>query len=318
MVGILCSPRKEIRLARALSKIKMLDMKDRRLPVVVFSMPNINLIDKTFYGSLISEKTITTLSTNLPQIIFNFAVQHKKTDIKKLRNLMETENLTLLNLANSFNQWSIMEMLSSDPQTKRYIMPHMSITKENLSLDFKETGSFIIKPQKGSNLSKTIYGSQVGSGFNLYNWNGHPYSHLFDIQSAIFPTIRKGKWVLLKTPELITYNNKLLTMRSYLKRNADGKWEVVLKTSISQTELNDINSDVKVDDAVLQVMNCINCFIADLVFCSINLVFGRDGTPYFLNLGGWQNLLLGKKQNKILFNSLCQNMMTYSQILRNT
>jgi hypothetical protein len=317
MVGILCGSGKEINLARTMSKIIMPDMKDRLTSIVVFSMPNVNLTDKTVYGCLISRETITILKTELPLLIFNFAVQHKKTDIKKLSNLLEIENLTLLNLANSFNQCSVMEMLSSDPQTQRYIMPYTNITMEVFNPDFIEAGNFIIKPQNGSNRTKIIYGSNFGLEFNLYNWSGNQYSHLVDIQNAIFPTIRKGKWVLLKTPELMTYNNRLTTMRCYLQRNADGKWNVVLKTSISQNKRTHINSFMKIDDSLLQIMNCINCFISDLVFCSIDLIFGRDGTPYFLNLGGWKTLLPENKQNNILVKNLYQNMMTYAPILQN-
>lgn len=314
MVGLLCSRGKERRFANYLRKIMMPLLKERQIYLFVFSLPNINLVNKTVYGSLISKETVVTLKADIPSVVFNFAVQHKKSDVRKLRELMEVENLDLINPANSFNQWSIMEMLTSDDKTKRYILPYVNISKENINFDFAKAGNFIVKPQNGSSLSDIIYGSKTSSGFDLYNLGGIIYSHLFDVQSAITPTIRTGKWILLTSPELITYKNKLLIIRSYLQKNNDGLWKVVLKTDVSQAEKIYKNSDKKIETSLLKIMSYINCFIPDLHFCTIDFVLSKDGTPYFVNLGGWQYLIPGKTRHKILFDALCQNIMARAEI----
>jgi hypothetical protein len=190
----------------------------------------------------------------------------------------------------------------------------VNFAKENINFDFVRAGNFIVKPQNGSSSSDMIYGSKTSSGFDLYNLGGIIYSHLFDVQSAIFPTIKTGRWILLTSPKLTTYKNKLLIVRSYLQKNNDGFWKVVLKTNVSQTEKIYKNSDKKIDEFLLKTISYINCFITDLHFCTIDFVLSKDGTPYFLNLGGWQYLIPGKTRHKILFDALCQNIMARAEI----
>ena len=314
MVGFLCSARKEKRFANHLRKIMMRSLKEQNIYILVFTMSNMNLIDKTVFGSLITKNSITRLRTIIPSTIFNFSVQYAKSDFKKLMDLMEVENLSLINSSNSFNQWTIMKMLTSDLKTRQYIMPFVNITKEATTFNFSKTRNFIVKPQNGTKLSKTIYCRKTYTGYDLYNWGETICSHLFSIENAIMPTIRTGKWILSISPELTTYNNRLYVLRSYLQKGNDGEWKVVLKSEVPQTKKVNKKTDDKIDDSLLQIIRYVNCFILDLHFCSIDLVFSKDGLPYFLNLSGWQNLTPGEPQDEILFQSLCRNMMAYADI----
>lgn len=311
MVGFLCNQRKEKYFANYMRN--NMDLKNLKISVIVFSMQNINLNDNTVYGSMISDGAVTTLTTALPSLVFNFAVQHSNSNIKKLKQLIEVENLTLINPANSFNQWSIMKMLTSNPKSKQYVLPFVDIPNENAIPDIQKIGNFIIKPQNGSDFKKIIYCRKTDLGFDLYNIGEITYSHLFDIQSAIMPTIRKGKWILLSSPELISYNNKLLIIRNYMHRDCDGTWKVILKTTISQTEQIYKKAYEKIDAALLDMMNDISCFVPDLSFCSVDIVLSSDGTPYFLSLGGWQDIRPGKSQHKILLDILCQSIAVYAE-----
>lgn len=316
MVGFLCSERREKRFANHLHHTMMPFLKNQQKHIVVFAMSDVNLMDKTVFGHVISEESVAKLKVKLPPVILNFSVQSAKPDFKKLMDLIEAEGFTLINASNTFNQWTIMKMLSSDSKTKRYIMPFVNISKEEITFDFSKVKNFIVRPLNGAKLSKTIYCKKTYTGFDLYNWGGTIYSHLFNIENAIIPTIRSGKWVLSVSPELITYDNNLLVIRSYLQRNKKGEWTVVLKTEMPKTDCENRILDKKVDDSLLKIISYINCFIPDLHFCTIDLVVSKDGLPYFLNLGGWQDLTT-EKQHKILFKALCQNLMAYSDTILN-
>ncbi len=315
MVGFLCSEKKEKRFVNNLHHNIMPFLRDHKMYVVVFTLSDVNLIDKSVYGSVFIDDAVTKLKVNLPPVILNFSEQYAKSDFKKLMDLIEVENFTLINSSNSFNQWTIMKMLSSDTKTKQYIMPFVNITKEERTFDFTKVRNFIVRPLNGTKLSKTIYCRKTYTGFDLYNWGDTIYSHLFNIENAIDPTIRTGKWVLSVSPELITYDNRLFVIRSYLQKNKEGEWKTVLKTEVSKTQHNSKIPNEKIDDSLLQIISCINCFIPDLHFCTIDLVLSKDGLPYFLNLGGWQNLIPEEKQHKILFKALCQNMVAYADTI---
>lgn len=311
MIGILCSQRKERLFVNFLRNSR--EIEQSGVPVLVFPMPNLNLSDKTVRGTLMSGGKATALKTGLPPLIMNFAVQHTKSHIKRLKNLTEVQNIMVINSVNSFNQWSIMKMLASDPVTNRYILPYAVISRENVLPDIQKRGNFIIKPQYGSNFKKIIYGRKTENGFDLYNAGDILRSHLFDIQSAVLPTIKSGSWILLDSPELVTRHNKMLVVRSYLQRNG-GEWKVVLKTVVSQNEQILYKANEEIEAALLRMMSYIHCYIPDLAFCTVDFVLGADGTPYFLNLGGWQELLPRKKQHKILLDILCQSITTYADL----
>lgn len=315
MVGILCNRHREGTFAKYLHILFKPLIKRRNIPVIVFSIRNINFSEKTVFGSLISEEKIALVKTAIPFLIFNFAVQHTKLDIKKLRSLMELEDVSMINSANKYNQWAIMEMLSSGSKTKNYILPYKNYNKEDIYFNFLKNDNFILKPENGSHLSRIFYGKQSDSSFDLYNRYGNQYCHKFDIQSVIHPITRVGKWLLLKTPDLITYKNRLFIIRAYMQRGFNGDWGVLLKTTVAQNKIVYEKLGRKIDASSLQIIKYISCFIPDLGICFIDFVLDTGGTPYFLNFGGWDSKLLSKNQSRGVRASLCKNILDYAEML---
>jgi hypothetical protein len=311
MVGLLCSQTKERLFADHIRRNA--DLTKQNVPVIVFSMPNINLSERTVYGTVISDGKLNEQKTELPGLIFNFAVQHTKSHLKKLKCMSELENLTLINPANSFNQWLIMKMLSSDSESRQYLLPYTNISSGSAFPDFQEIGSFILKSRSGSDPVRTIYCRKTKTGFDLFNIGDTALSHLSDIQNVVIPILKSGKWVILQSPELMTYRNRLLIIRSYLYKNSAGKWEAALKTVLSQTEEAYRKTDKKTDEVLLRMMNYINCFIPDLAFCTVDFAMNMDGTPYFLSLGGWQDLSPKKALHGVLADILCENIAAYAK-----
>ncbi|HHW48364.1 MAG TPA: hypothetical protein GXX14_07080 [Clostridiaceae bacterium] len=315
MIGILCNRKSEKTIGRYLHNIFKNVAKEKRIPVIVFSMPNTNLLQRTVFGSLVSEEKISTVKVSLPMLIFNFAVQKRKSDIKKLRSLLEVENVTLINATNQFNQLQIMEMLLSNSKTKKFVLPFINYSREDAYTGISEKSSFILKPENRPSLSRIIYSKKVDYGFELYSLYGCSSCHKFDIQDTIHSIVHKGKWLLLKTPGLITYKNKIFVVRAYMQKKPDSEWEIVLKTIISHNETVNDNLAKKIDTASLQIIDCINCFIPDIGICFIDFVLDMRANPYLLNFGGWDDRLLSKKQNRSVRIKLCKNIMKYANVL---
>lgn len=311
MVGILCSLKKERTITEYLHKLFKPLVKGKNVPVIVFSMPNINLLERTVFGSLISEEKIKPMKTALPMLIFNFAMQYTKSDIKKLRSLIEIEGISLINAANQYNQLSIMEMLISGSKTKNYVLPYMDYDDENIYFRFSGIDNFLLKPEKRADVSRIIYGKQSDFGFELYNRYGSKSCHRLDIESVIHSNLRGKKWLLLKTPDLVAYRNKLFIVRVYMQKRFNGEWDILSKSIISHNEILHEKPGKKIDTASLNIINYINCFIPDLGICFIDFVLDIRTNPYFLSLGGWNSKLLSKKQSKDVLLRLCKNIMEY-------
>jgi len=315
MIGILCNIRRERAIARYLHNMLKVVAKGRGVPVVVFSIPNVNLLEGTVFGSLVSGEKIKPVKVSLPKLIFNFAVQNRKSDIKKFRSLMEIENITLINATNQFNQLQIMEMLLSNSKTKIFILPYVNYSKEDAYANATENGNFILKPVNKQSLSRIIYSKRVDYGLELYSLYGCSSCHKRDIQETVHSIVNKGKWMLLKTPSLVTYKNKIFIVRTYIQRKPDGDWEVILRTIISHDEIVNDNLAKRIDIASLQIIDCVNCFIPDIGICFIDFVLDLRGNPYLLNFGGWDERLLTKKQNRSVRIKLCKNVVDYAEVL---
>jgi hypothetical protein len=303
MIGILCGRNKEklfIDFVRKSTNLKA-------TPVVIFSMPDVNLSERSVYGTVISEDTVKIVKERLPDHIYNFSVQRTKSHIKKLKLMSELENLTIYNPANAFNQWSIMKIITSDSISRRYLLPFATITKGIEVPDSQDSAGFILRPRNGNDHTKFTYCARTKTGFDIYNIGEIAYSHLHDIQSAVIPIVRSGKWIILFCPELMIYKNRLFTARSYLHKKKDG-WSVALKTVLSQTEEVYKKNDEKTDAALVRMMEYINYFIPDLAFCTIDFTLDKDGNPYFLGLGGWQDLMPKKALHKTLVEAICSSL----------
>lgn len=313
MVGFLCS-RKNVRLfARYLQET--IKPRNYKIPALIFSISDINLSDRTVKGILVDEDRIAPLRAGIPPLIFNFGLQHAKSSVKKLRNLMEMENVTLINPVNAFDQWSVMKMLTSNLETKQYILPYVDITVEIDRPDFGNIGNFMVRPQHGSNLAKHYFCRKENREFAFYDIGGNTSSASFSIQSKIDDVIKKGNWMLLLCPELTMENNMPLIVRSFLQKSANGRWKIILKTIASPAAEVNKETGAEIDADLLRIMECINNFIPELAFCCIDFIFTKNGSPYFLGLGGWQNLIFGEAQHKVLFESLCRNISRYAENL---
>lgn len=313
MIGILCSQKKEKYYTDTFHHLFKSFIKDEQTPVLVFSLTNTNIIEKTVVGNLISDKKIMPLKTALPSLIINFTIFHTKSNMKKYKSLMGMDEITIINSANRFNQWSIMEMLLSNSKTKKFVLPFHSFKSQDVFSNFSSDGNFIIEPLKGTKISKLIYGKQTDSGAELYNHLGKKYYHQLDIGAAISPIVQKGDWILLNTPNLLTYKNRLFVMRSYMQKGFKGNWEILSKVMLPQNERFCEKLDKKMHTALMKTANYISCFITDVNFCYLDFVLDFKGNPYFLNFGGWDNHLLDKSQSMDVKESLIGSILQYAK-----
>jgi hypothetical protein len=314
MVGILCNAKKERAYTKRLYALFKPLIKGKGISIMVMSLGNISIPERTAVGSIITEDKITPVKTALPSLIFNFARQRTRSDIKKMRSLMEVEGIRIVNGVNQYNQWSIMEMLISSRKTRKYVLPYIHYDKEDLYFDFTKVGNFLVKPEKGASPGRIIYGRQSDVGFDLFGEHGSMRCHRFDIQSVIHPAMRGKRWLLLKTPDLVAYRNRLFIIRACLFRTYDGEWKVLQRTIIPHGERVYDKLGRKIDAYAKRIIKCIECYIPDLGIGYVDFVLDRHGISYFLSFGGWDSKLLSKKQNRKVRIALCRNILEYAEM----
>lgn len=290
MIGVLCNQKNEQLFSRRIHTIFQSFTKERNIPVIVFSIENINLEENTVVGSLVSEKTVSVVKAELPSLIFNLAVHYTRTDIKKIRNLMELDLVSIINITNRYNQRTIIEMLTSSAVTGRYVLPFRNSDNEN-----KEQ-SYIMKPLRGANLKKLVYVNRMQAT------SGYPS----------FDPTKKSELLFLKAPELITCSNKLCTARVYLQRNYNGDWKILSRTLPDDGSLFS-KLKTEIDTVSIEITGCINKFIVDIFICLIDFVADMDGNLYLLSFGGWDNKILFKKENREVQVQLGKNLLEYAE-----
>lgn len=163
---------------------------------------------------------------------------------------MELEGTWLINITNRYNQWTIAEILSSNPEIKQYILPHIVLDVCNNHENLQFEGNYIIKPLRGSNLLKNIYIKQsdftlmeCGRSIKDYHIKGYSIkgdNEIAEFENIIYQIIQKIKrkrLLLIKTPELLTCNSQLCVTRIYAQRNYNGRWETLTRMSFPHNKI---------------------------------------------------------------------------------
>lgn len=313
MIGILCGFNMENDFAAALLHSMKRIPKSDLMDILLFSAPNINLTDHTAFGSILSNGSIRQMKTDIPALIFNCSLRHRRSDVKKLRELTAGEHTVILNAANVFSQYAVMQMLSSDHKAKDWIFPYSLYNKQSQPVTLSNMSSFILKPENGVNLAKMTYVKRAEPLFHIYNMLGGPYYRVSDLNQGLRTIVRDRHWLLLETPELLTDKNRMIVMRSFLQINHDQSWQVTLQTCLFQSGATEKIHAADLNPKLLKIAQTVHCYIPDLYLCLIDFVFTPDGTPYFLSFGGWQDCLLSKNHSSPAQERLCKSILEYAK-----
>lgn len=312
-VGILCCHNREMEIARTLfTRLRQLPP-DEQIPFLVFSIGNVRLPEKTADGEMVTPDGVTIMRAELPGVIFNFAVQYTKENIRRMREFTELEDRAIVNSSNEFDQRAIMQMLDSGQTTRKYRMPAAEFTGR---LPAVVPDHFILRPAYGASVSRMIYGRRAGEDCELLNWQGNPVSRLSDIREALAPVIRTGSWMLLDAPELRVRDGRYFGVRDALQRGGDGRWEILQRDPLFHDDRISRRPDPDLDAAVLDMAGEIGCYLPDMGLCFVDAAQDTAGRPVFLGFGGWQNRLLGRRQSGAMQERLCRNILRYSKYLK--
>lgn len=312
MIGVLCNPRDEEKLAQMLHQQLSPQLIGRPMPILVFSIQNLNLIDDSVFGSLVSAEGVTPQKADLPDLIFNFSVQHQLTDIQKLRQLTEDQRLTVINPTNRLDQFVVLQALSSSPETSRYLLPFHKINLKRGSAELEKFSRFLLKPLCGTSLAAIQLGRYSEEGCELIGLQGKSQVHVSSLGSDVSPVLQKKSWVLFELPESTPEDEIPSVTRTFFVRDFSGKWNLLTHQCATGREGENGRFGRWLEPVMQNILQTVQHPMPDLVLCFVDLLHLQGQLPCFLSLGGWQSSLLNIKQPPTVRHQLSEAVFDYA------
>lgn len=279
---------------------------EKNIPIAFFTINNIDFNNRKVLGITVSKGGIKSSEIQIPRIVFNFSKQCKKDNIKKLKLLCEMEEIKIINEANRFNQFMIMEILSSLDSTKKYILPYYKSGEKEIGVDYETEYSFLVIPKVGSSLNRTIYIEQLQAYLGINNTVHFPYCEENQMKSKIIIPFNRS--LIIKCPKLIVGESRLAVVRIYVQKVSKNLWKYLYSSNVNKNIIEQsIMNDLK--NISIESISYINNYIPSIGIGFIDFIFDEKMNPYFLHLGGWDRKLLHKKGEKSLHKEFCENLI---------
>ena len=312
MIGILCSNENEEGFSVKLHDLFKEIRRGNDDAVIVFTILNIDFLDNTVRGSLISGKEVKAVTVPLPSVIFNFSVQFKATCIKALKLLLDIEGVELVNNVNRFDQSMIMEILSVSEATIKYLLPYYVYNENIDKFEIDEHKQYIEIPLKGTSIARIIYKKTGSTSDNLMGdcsiEKGHKHGL---IKSALF----KKRKILIEVPELVTKEENLVIIRTYVQRTHGKIWGILGDNIFPKDNSNKDIPYEKINEGVLNSISYISNFMPALGECFLDFLLSKDGQIYFLHLGGIGENFFELEQDKDFYKRFYKNLIKLASYL---
>jgi hypothetical protein len=306
MIGILCSSDKEKKYIEQLHSIVMNFRDKRDESIIVFTILNIDFSNGTVNGSLISEENIKVIQCPLPKVIFNMALQRDKKSVKGRKLLEEMKDIKFFNVINRYDQWMIMDLLSSSNTTDKYVLPYRIYDKQKRDFRPDDDKSYITMPAKGTKLSRVIF-AQAESGSDRIR--GTQYFKKGHICDYIDASMCQKRWLFIEVPELMLRNNHPVVVRVHMQKVSNKEWRLIGSDVYPNTEFEDAETSSKVDKAALITIKHIGNYLPSLGYCFIDFIVSAEDKPYFLHFGGFTLDLFYKKDKEEFYNRFYKNLL---------
>jgi hypothetical protein len=315
MIGILCSDYKEKKYIEQLHSLFKGLKKRYDDPIIVFTVCNIDFNSRTVKGSLVAGEKIEIVQVPIPSIIFNLSLQRDNSGVKSRKVLEEMEVVELVNHINKFNQWMVMDILSSSEKTKKHLLPYHIYNKIDRSYKPEENRCYIAMPAKGASLSRVIYAQPDPQSELIKGTQYFKKGHICDYIDA---SMCQDVWIFIEVPDLMLNHYQPIIVRCYLQRGHGGSWNLIGKDIYPEELLERRLSLKRIEEPSLLLIDYVSNFMTSLGHCFIDLLLDIDGNPYFLHLGGFEQNFLKAKQtedfHKYFYNNMIKLARFYSRM----
>jgi hypothetical protein len=302
MIGVLCSDNAEKACAEKIqSGIKNINniISNKFL---VFTISNIDFDKRLVTGSLVSEDKIEAVNDSLPAVVLNLSIQRSSKLIKLRKKLEEIEGVELINDVNRFDQWMIMDMISSAEEVRKHLLPYYIYDKKTRDYRPQDDKTYVIFPAVGSSISRVIYAIPDPNSDKV---TGSQYFKKGTICDYIDASLCQNYWVFIEVPDLLSHFNHPVIVRNYIQKKDESQWTVLGRTINPEGKLeNEVLK--KVDETAIKIANYIQYFLPCFWVGFIDFILDTDNNPYFIHLGGAELDFLDKNHNEEFYKNIIQ------------
>lgn len=297
-IGILCAQGAKTPFLRALPRQLRALPADEPLSVLVFSLSELHMEERMIGGVLVTGEGVRAAWSPLPAVIFNAAVQHRRSSIRTLRALLELPDCRVLNPSNRFDQRQVREMLVGDPALAQAVPPEAGDTP------LESLPAFVRRPIFGSRVDRVVCGrvvcsSHAGKEWELFNWGDAPVSRISvdalssaalssanDKTDAAAPGSAEEEMTLRLPPPRARAGRPFAT-RALLQKAPRGEWEILRHGGLFPPGRSDCPVGSAGKKLLLAAAGRVGCFLPDMALCTADLFWGEDGAPFLIGMGGW-------------------------------
>ena len=281
VIGIMSSIRKKEIYSMYFSQLlsSFIEYKDKS--IFIFSISDIDFLNKTVCGNLITKDGIEFKQIPIPATIFNLTFYKNRSNIKKVRRLALHADVRVVNEVNRFRQYMIMEMLTSNHQTQDLLLKYKTHMSRNI---YKE--DFYILSEMGNEIS-----------------NSDNLSY-------------KKKLIAFDKQNMLLHNNYPVVFTIYAQRGFEGVWKT-LPGLLAPEGIDEPSTALikKLKLAAIESAKWISCFMPSLGFSTVKFALCKDFRPYLISLNGWDSKILYENLGYEVFSNFAKNLFDYNSFL---
>ncbi|MCX7902881.1 MAG: hypothetical protein N2486_00065 [Caloramator sp.] len=300
MIGILCNS-SDVDLFRDFVEKNAKDEE-----ILIFNIQDLDYEKNNVKGILVKKDIIIYDYFKIPNIIFNFSIQHDRLNIKKLRSLVEDENIKIFNSSNNINQYMIYEILNSNEVFKPYLMSYSVIDKDTVLLEADSIKNNIIIPIKGT--KKFIYIEKLGEYYEIYKENDIERVLKIGLKNSLNRLLKKKRFLVINSPKLIKKNYPFI-FRIILQ---SGKLQSLILNGEPLLEEYSLSPNIKklVEAISIKMFDYIKNFLPNLFLIYFDFIFDLSENPYFLRMGGAEIRLFNDERKKYIYENIIELSLT--------
>jgi len=198
----------------------------QRVRIVCFPLENVDLEELVVEGIVVAGSRKWQECVKLPSFLYNFALHSTANDIDKMRTLRKTENITVINPINRFNQSIIFEMLASLNSLQPYLLPSAPFTESTLNEFIDKYDSLFLLPDKTFRPPKAVTVQKTGTDRFMIRIGRRGFMCRKDeLLSVLLKMTDNQKYVLMKGIERVGEWERC-EATVFLQKDATGEWSV--------------------------------------------------------------------------------------------